>query len=215
MRPCDRLRLRRYFAGHVKLYSQVYSGKAGPLARRWWRPLLELHQHTLEALADLRERHVLEIGCGTGHLATAMALRGATVLGLDITPEMIDSARTHATAAGLEHRVRFEVADFDEWQPAANTTFDVVVALGVMDYCADPRRWFGRVHALGGKLIATFPGSVLPLKAVRVLNQFLQQGAPLRFYHKAEVKQLLADSRFTVDSFATLGPTFWVRATPR
>jgi SAM-dependent methyltransferase len=52
----------------------------------------------------------IEVACGPGLIARAMAPRVGSVLGLDLTPAMIDKARDDAAAAGVEN-VSFEVGD--------------------------------------------------------------------------------------------------------
>ena len=52
---------------------------------------------------------VLDLGCGNGRVALALAGRGFAVEGLDISPSMIEEARAAATAAGVE--ARFRVGD--------------------------------------------------------------------------------------------------------
>ncbi|MEE8519475.1 MAG: class I SAM-dependent methyltransferase [Dehalococcoidia bacterium] len=54
---------------------------------------------------------VLELGCGTGRVALAMAEQGHDVVGVDISPKMVAQAQAKADAAGLTDRVRFEVGD--------------------------------------------------------------------------------------------------------
>jgi len=81
----------------------------GPL---WWE-LVEL----LVREADLRGRRVLDVGCGTGKLATALAERyGCKVWGLDASPEMIEVARRRVPR-GIGLKVgRAESLDFkDGW----------------------------------------------------------------------------------------------------
>ena len=65
------------------------------LAERWWdphsefRPLHHINPLRLEwidALASLQGKRVLDVGCGGGILAEAMAARGADVLGIDMAP---------------------------------------------------------------------------------------------------------------------------------
>jgi SAM-dependent methyltransferase len=52
---------------------------------------------------------VLDLGCGNGRVALALAARGYRVEGLDLSPAMIDEARAAATALGVD--VRFRIGD--------------------------------------------------------------------------------------------------------
>ena len=54
---------------------------------------------------------VLEMGCGTGRVSLALAQSGIEVVGVDISPRMVEAARAKAEAAGLSHRARFTVGD--------------------------------------------------------------------------------------------------------
>ncbi len=76
----------------------------------------------------LRSR-VLEIGCGTGALARELASkRGARVTAIDLSPRMIDVARTRTQASlGIDYRVH----DFMELSPRG---FDVVVAVNTLHH---------------------------------------------------------------------------------
>src|SRR5215472_15701174 len=47
----------------------------------------------LELLAPQPGERVLDLGCGTGHLTAQIAAAGAEVVGLDLSPAMIDQAR--------------------------------------------------------------------------------------------------------------------------
>jgi ubiquinone/menaquinone biosynthesis C-methylase UbiE len=69
---------------------------------------------TLDVLIDLvptdPEARWIEVACGPGLIARAMAPRVGSVVGLDLTPAMIAKARDDAAAAGIEN-VSFEVGD--------------------------------------------------------------------------------------------------------
>lgn len=55
--------------------------------------------------------HLVDIGCGDGRDARALAAAGKTVLGLDASPEGVRRARESAREAGLDERASFEVCD--------------------------------------------------------------------------------------------------------
>jgi SAM-dependent methyltransferase len=69
---------------------------------------------TLDAVVDLvpadAEARWVELACGPGLISRAMAPRVASVRGFDLTPAMIEKARTEAAAAAVEN-VTFEVGD--------------------------------------------------------------------------------------------------------
>ena len=84
--------------------------KFSELAHRWWDPESEfrpLHQINplrldwIDARAPLRGRKVLDVGCGGGILAESMAVRGATVLGIDLATKPLKVAQLHALESGV------------------------------------------------------------------------------------------------------------------
>jgi len=88
--------------------------------------------------ADLRPgAQVLDVACGTGHVALEAARMFCDVTGIDYVPELVEVARRRAQAEGLE--VDFRVADA-EALPFADDSFDFVLsAIGVM-FTADHHR---------------------------------------------------------------------------
>ena len=57
--------------------------------------------YVFESLGDLRGRRVLELGCGDGETSVRLARAGASVVAIDISPEMIGVARQRAAQAGF------------------------------------------------------------------------------------------------------------------
>ena len=120
--------------------------KFGDLAHKWWDPDGEfrpLHQINplrldwIDGLARLAGRRVVDIGCGGGILAEAMARRGATVLGADLSSKPLKVAQLHALEAGVEGISYREVAaeDLALEAPAA---FDVVTCMEMLEHVPDP-----------------------------------------------------------------------------
>jgi SAM-dependent methyltransferase len=77
---------------------------------------LELVGH--EPLPALR---VLDVGCGSGRLALALAAAARSVVGLDLDTAALDEARRHAAARGLAsvefHEADVESASYQHWKP--------------------------------------------------------------------------------------------------
>ena len=102
---------------------------------------------------------VLEIGCGTGTLATLMAARGARVTAIDVSPAMLAEARKKVEAQGLEGRVTLlplEAALIGERFPPAS--FDRIVSTLVFsELPPDEQRYVleacARLLAPGGRLL--------------------------------------------------------------
>jgi 2-polyprenyl-6-hydroxyphenyl methylase/3-demethylubiquinone-9 3-methyltransferase len=120
--------------------------KFSDLAHRWWdpesefRPLHEINPLRLEwidGLAPLAGRDVLDVGCGGGILAEAMAGRARRVLGIDLAHKPLGVARLHALEAGamnLEYREIATEALADE-RPSS---FDVVTCMEMLEHVPDP-----------------------------------------------------------------------------
>ena len=81
---------------------------------------------------------VLDLGCGAG-LDSILAARcvglSGTVVGIDMTTEMLDKAKRSAVAAGVGN-VEFNLGEADEL-PIEDQTVDVVVTNGVFNLCLD------------------------------------------------------------------------------
>src|SRR5438477_183685 len=76
----------------------------------------DVRQKTLVAEGDLLARRVLDVGCGTGNLAAALAARGARVWGVDPSPEMLAIARRKAPRGAGFREGRAEALPFrDGW----------------------------------------------------------------------------------------------------
>jgi len=125
-------------AGDRSHYSYAHYANAdvaaGFDALRFGGPIGELLAETQErVIADFLGRleglQVVDVGTGTGRAAIVLATRGARVTGVDASYEMLDVARTRASAAGAD--VHFEVGDAHAL-PFGDRSFDAGVSLRVL-----------------------------------------------------------------------------------
>ena len=119
--------------------------KFSDLAHRWWdpegefRPLHEINPLRLEWIerhAPLAGKDVLDVGCGGGILAEAMASRGARVTGIDMAEKPLRVAELHL----LESRaaVRYERASAEDYAAAHAQGFDVLTCMEMLEHVPDP-----------------------------------------------------------------------------
>jgi 2-polyprenyl-6-hydroxyphenyl methylase/3-demethylubiquinone-9 3-methyltransferase len=120
--------------------------KFSDLAHRWWDPESEfrpLHQINplrldwIDGLAPLRGKAVLDVGCGGGILAEAMARRARQVTGIDLAAKPLGVARLHALEVGVENLEYRDVAAeaLAAEKPGA---FDVVTCMEMLEHVPDP-----------------------------------------------------------------------------
>lgn len=115
------------------------------LASRWWdpnsefRPLHEINPLRLgwiDRLAPLSGRRVVDIGCGGGILAEAMAGLGAQVTGIDLAEKPLRVAELHGLESGVE--VRYERIAAEDLAAREPGTFDVVTCMEMLEHVPDP-----------------------------------------------------------------------------
>ena len=119
--------------------------KFSELAHRWWdpnsefRPLHEINPLRLEwinAIAPVAGKRVVDIGCGGGILAEAIAKKGATVTGIDLSEKALKVADLHSLESGVE--VRYELISAEDLAAREAGQYDVVTCMEMLEHVPDP-----------------------------------------------------------------------------
>jgi malonyl-CoA O-methyltransferase len=151
-----RPRLWRLFRGPLRgQFDRLAPGWENRLGPEALLPL----RAALDRLTDSPSR-VLDLGTGTGKAARTVAMRfpDAEVIGVDLSPGMVEEA-TKALPEGLAERVRYEVADASAL-PFDDGAFDLVVLMNMIPFFEE----LARVTASGGRvLVANSFGSQTPI----------------------------------------------------
>ena len=119
--------------------------KFSKLAHRWWdpagefRPLHEINPLRLDWIAQhapLDGAAVLDVGCGGGILAEAMARRGAKVTGIDLSEKALKVAQLHLLESRLE--VQYQSVSAEDYAAAHADRFDVVACMELLEHVPEP-----------------------------------------------------------------------------
>jgi len=135
------------------------------LAERWWdpqgefRPLHELNPLRLDfirARAPLKGARVLDVGCGGGILAEAMAADGAEVMGIDLAETPLKIARLHALERKIA--VSYRLDSVDAHADANGGRYDIVTCMEMLEHVPQPDAIVARLADLlrpGGQLFVS------------------------------------------------------------
>jgi len=115
------------------------------IAHRWWdmdsefKPLHDINPLRLNYIdnrAAIRDKKVLDVGCGGGILAESMAHRGAEVTGIDMGETPLSVATLHALETGIE--MDYRRITVEELATEMPEQFDVVTCMEMLEHVPDP-----------------------------------------------------------------------------
>lgn len=115
------------------------------LASRWWdrnsefRPLHDINPLRANYIDDhspVAATRLVDVGCGGGLLAEAMAQRGAVVTGIDMGEAPLAVARLHLLESGLD--VEYRQTTAEQLAREAFASYDIVCCLEMLEHVPDP-----------------------------------------------------------------------------
>jgi 2-polyprenyl-6-hydroxyphenyl methylase / 3-demethylubiquinone-9 3-methyltransferase len=146
------------------------------LAARWWdpngpsKPLIALNPVRLGFMQShlaLRDKNMLDVGCGGGLLSEALALAGARVSGIDLSEDLLEVARLHALETGVT--VDYQNQSAEQFASTKAHQFHAISCMEMLEHVPDPA---SVIRACGQMLL---PGGWLFLSTInRTTKSFAQ-----------------------------------------
>ena len=114
---------------------------------------------------------MLDVGCGGGLLAEAMARKGARVTGIDLADDLLQVARLHALESGVELDYRLESAETHALSHAG--AYEIVTCMEMLEHVPDPTAVIDALAQLvrpGGHVFVSTLNRTLKSYALAVLG---------------------------------------------
>jgi ubiquinone/menaquinone biosynthesis C-methylase UbiE len=90
-------------------------------------------EYAFHLLGDVRGKTILEYGCGDGSNTVLLANRGANVISLDLSPELINVARARLRVHGITSGVKFIVGSAHN-VPLPDESVDIVFGIAILHH---------------------------------------------------------------------------------
>ncbi len=198
-------------------FDSIELEKFHALANDWWdpkgscRPLHALNPTRMQFIADridLKQKKILDIGCGGGILSETLAQRGAEVTAIDMNISLLNIAREHATQNQC-NTVTYEQSTAEAYAEQRAHTFDVITCMELLEHVPDPHSLIVACSKLikpGGSLFFSTVNRTLKSYAFAIIGaEYVLKVLPKnthqynKFIRPAELKGALEQTRLTLE----------------
>ena len=204
-----------FFDAYAKDFNAIYGNENtlvnGVVNKLFRKSMMMRYEKSLAGCQPIQGKTVIDIGCGPGHYAVALAAQGASrVLGVDFAPGMIEIAGKRAARAGVTDRCTFTLGDFLE--VSGEEKFDYAIVMGFMDYIEDAGALMRKVLGVcRGKAFFSFPADGGPLAWQRRLRY--RSRCALYMYTESQIRSLVSALGVKSSSIEPISRDFFVTLT--
>lgn len=182
-----------YFENIAEDFDGIYDNRGNIFDRFinkvFRKGMYERFEFTVQECGNVKGKSILDIGCGSGRIALVLAERGAEVLGIDYSSNMIELANRYLSKHGSNINAKFICCDFME-DFHSDELFDITLALGVFDYVANPIPFLKKMKGLTReKMIASYPAKFTPQMPIRKVWLWTRH-CPVHFYNERQLTKV-------------------------
>jgi ubiquinone/menaquinone biosynthesis C-methylase UbiE len=194
-----------------KMYKNVieeYTSIAKVYEDRWAKYLASTEEAILQQLKLKGKEAILDAGCGTGTLITAIQKKfkhKGKIYGFDITPAMLELAEYKLSKDRFNKSLQLELAHCENFSAKKNS-IDIVIFSSVMHHLPHPEhalKEFQRVLKKNGKLIFVDYCTDYPTTKIYDLVARMFHKAHHKAYSSEYVEELLKKYKFKITTFKT------------
>jgi SAM-dependent methyltransferase len=148
----------------------------------------------------------LDLGCGAGQAMVRLGQLGYQLDGCDLAPAMVEASQAALAASGVSGHVQVATA---ENLPYHEARFDIVVALGLIEYLERPEVGLAEIRRVlrpGGRAVITAPNPLRlaymidPVQVVQGVVSSPRGGYRRSYFRPSAFRRALRSAGFTVES---------------
>lgn len=166
-------------------------------------------ERIVAALSIAPGERILDAGCGTGQYAISFARLGINVTAVDLAPDMIARAKSHAESLGVPVAFRIEDVGALSDPPAVYDAIHARVVLQFVPNIPDALNELRRVLKPGGRILASVPGALSPIYSRSWRRHVEPDAAGANFVTPWELEEILVSLGWTIlDQWGEFGASY-------
>ncbi len=190
----DENKVKNYFEDIAQEFDNIYDNEGTLITKitnkLFRKSLYERIPISLEECGDIKDKTIIDIGCGSGRLCYLLAKENASkVVGVDYSQQMIDIAKEFVKKKDLEEKIQFECVDFFV-KYETKEKFDISIALGVFDYLQNPEKFLDKMKMVTKeKIIVSYPAKYAFQAPIRRVWLYSRK-CPVFFYTEPQLQRI-------------------------
>lgn len=194
--------------------------KFDDLAHSWWDangPLKTLHQINplrvkfIKDNTDIKNKKILDIGCGAGILSVELAKQGANVTGIDLAKQAIMTAKLHVLDKHKDDNLNidFQNIALDKLVETSDAKFDIITCMEMLEHVPYPNQIIADASKLlndnGIIFLSTLNRNLISYLKSIVGAEYILKMLPInthdynKFIKPSELASMLRDNNFKLE----------------